>query len=287
MSGGWRGRPSSLILVSALIGVVIVLACRKSDPPTSVPPIMDSTRRALRQVQEQRVFFAHKSVGQNILDGLGGLLAETGAGWRIAEWQAGGPAEKGPMMLHATPGANGDPKSKMDGFAAALRQLDPKPDVALMKLCFADITGDTDVADLFAHYQRTISALRPEVPGVVIAHVTIPLSTHPDSAKARVYRLIGRSVWEDAGNVKRAEYSRMLREAFPGDPIFDLASAESTRPDGSLETFSQGGREIPALVPEYASDPWGHLNAVGQRVAASELIEFLAGVQRRAEAHAD
>ena len=61
------------------------------------------------------------------------------------------------------------------------------------------------------------------------------------------------------------------------EPLFDLAMVESTYEDGSRYTFSANGHTYYALVPEYTKDG-GHLNELGQKVAAEQLLIFLAGL---------
>ncbi len=69
----------------------------------------------------------------------------------------------------------------------------------------------------------------------------------------------------------------MVLGAFGNEPVFDIARIESTRPDGSRESFSDGGKEYFGLTPAYTNDG-GHLNATGQKKVASHLATFLAEV---------
>ena len=66
-----------------------------------------------------------------------------------------------------------------------------------------------------------------------------------------------------------------LAARLAADPIFDLARAESTRPDGSRETFRYEGKDYYSLVPAYSSDG-GHLSERGQRTLGADLIRFVA-----------
>jgi hypothetical protein len=92
-----------------------------------------------------------------------------------------------------------------------------------------------------------------------------------------VSRSIGRRVWSDASNIKRHQYNQRLREAYGTTAVLDLALVESTHPDGHREQFVAEGTTAYSLLPGYASDD-GHLNEVGQRRAAEELIRFVDGV---------
>jgi hypothetical protein len=106
--------------------------------------------------------------------------------------------------------------------------------------------------------------------------VTVPLVVRSTSVKTKLYRLVGRSVWGDAGNAARAEYNRLLRASFPTATVFDLAQIEATRPDGALELHPVHGAPVPFLAPAYSSDDSGHLNALGQQATGEAFVEFLA-----------
>jgi hypothetical protein len=250
---------------------------REMLPVPTVGQIMDSSsKHSANRASHARVFFAHQSVGSNTLEGLKALLKVSGTRWPIASVEQGDPPQ-GPALLHATPGENGDPKSKMDGFAATLATLRAdRPELAFMKFCFTDITYETDVDAVFSQYQSTIAKLKSEYPDVVFGHVTVPLATRVGGVKDRIKRLAGIAVKEDLSNVRRTEFNRKLRTSFAGDPLLDLERVESTRPDGTREQSTVDGATAYALAPEYASDPWGHLNAPGAQLAARELLRFVA-----------
>jgi hypothetical protein len=234
----------------------------------------------LAVLRQARIYFYHHSVGENLLAGIARLDEEAGGGrLRLASVQEAA-AIAGPVLAHGEGGHNKDPKSKIDFFAAAIRG-DPRlrPDLAFMKFCYVDFNPGTDVDELFAHYRETIEALKREFPAIRFAHVTAPLTDHPTDLKASMQRLLGREVWADASNAKRAEFSRRLAESFAGDPVFDLALAEATAPDGTRSTFELGGRRYLSLLPAYTDDG-GHLNADGQRTAGSAAIRFAAEALR-------
>jgi lysophospholipase L1-like esterase len=67
----------------------------------------------------------------------------------------------------------------------------------------------------------------------------------------------------------------LLRKNYEGkEPVFDLARIESTRPDGTRETFTQDGKTYYALVPAYTKDG-GHLNKLGRKKVAEQLLLLL------------
>ena len=231
----------------------------------------------LATVRQGRILFSHMSVGADILAGIKRLDAENAGGksLRLVSLQEA-VASGGPVLIDVSGGRNGEPRTKIDFFAATIRgEARLKPNLAFMKLCYVDFNPRTDVDELFNYYRSTVASLKKEHPEIRFAHVTVPLMEQPTGLKWRIYRLIGREVWEDAANVKRAQFNQRLQENFRSDPVFDIARVEATAPDGRLTTFEQGGRSYLSLYPGYTEDG-GHLNATGQRVAGVAAIRFLA-----------
>jgi hypothetical protein len=263
------------------LALAVVIGCSPADAPANRGDV--STMKAqqlsaeLAVVRQARILFSHHSVGQNIVAGLARLDVEAGGGQlRLASIEEAATIE-GPVLAHGGGGKNGEPRTKIDFFAAVIRD-EPrlKPDLAFMKLCYVDFDPRTDVEDLFSHYQRTLASLKREHPGIRFAHFTVPLVTRPTDLKSTLRRLLGREVWEDAANVKRFEFNRRLTETFASDPVFDLAMTEATGPGGDVERFEFGGRLYPSMYAPYTDDG-GHLNTLGQRVVGSAVTRFLAG----------
>jgi hypothetical protein len=229
----------------------------------------------LEVARRTRLFFAHQSVGFDILAGAERVSAGKGQALKVVTLdQANG--QSGPEWVQSPAGKNGEPKTKVDFFVETMkRQPALKADLAFMKFCYIDFEPDTDVADLIAYYKNAITTLKQARPDVRFAHATVPLKEKPSSVKSRALRLLGRQLPGDAANAKRAEFNQRLFEAFPSDPIFDVALAESTRADGSRETFELQGKTYYSLAPAYSSDG-GHLNDLGQRVLGTEMIRFVA-----------
>lgn len=233
---------------------------------------------ALVEVRKGRVLFSHHSVGEDLLAGIRTLDAEGGGpALRIERLESGAAPGDGAALFHASGGRNTDPRSKIAFFRELVDRAAPaRPQLALMKLCFVDFGPRTDVDALFAEYRETIEALRRRHPGIRFAHVTVPLFARPTGPKWALYRLLGREVWEDEANARRSAYNKLLAQAFPSDPVFDLASAESAGPDGVPSTFELRGATYPSLHPAFTTDG-GHLNAAGQRAVGAAALRFLAG----------
>jgi hypothetical protein len=82
-----------------------------------------------------------------------------------------------------------------------------------------------------------------------------------------------------AANAKRAEFNRLLAQHYAGRTIFDVARAESTKPDGTRNEFDWNGATAYSMVDAYSSDG-GHLNPLGERVLAGQFIHTLAAAAR-------
>lgn len=239
----------------------------------------DSTTARLATLATSRVYFGHQSVGSNVLDGIRDLAgSEEASPLQIVRSREIASVE-GPALVEFTIGENGDPSSKSRDFSSVIGQSrDNTPAIAMFKYCYLDITPQTDVASLFAAHRDTVRTLQARHPELTFVHVTSPLTTVESTPKRLVKRVLGKPSSRDV-NRKRNEFNAMVRDEFRGEPIYDLAKVESTRPDGSREFFVTGGDTVYTLAPELTDDG-GHLNETGRRVAALELISVLSDVVR-------
>jgi hypothetical protein len=228
----------------------------------------------LERVSRHTIYFGHQSVGRNVIDGLRELAASEGVPLRIVETADLGSVAPGTFAHGAVPD-NGNPVLKLRSFERVLGT--GAVDVALVKFCYVDIDASTDVRALFSEYEATFAALEKKYPRTTFVHVTLPLTTVQGGWKGAAKTLLGRTLNGAAENARRDEFNSLLRTAVAGRPLFDLARAESTRPDGSAETFDWKGRRVPALVTAYSSDG-GHLNGEGAARAAHQLLAVLASL---------
>ena len=230
----------------------------------------------LTRLAALNVFFAHQSVGMNLLDGVREIAADyPGIPLRILESTAD--LSTG-AVRHAFVPENGDPEKKIEGFRHLLDSgIGANSDVAFLKLCYSDFSATTDPISLFATYQRTMAAIRRDYPKLLLVHVTVPLTSVSGRANAgaAVMRLLGRTLPGIAENAVREEFSELLRYANAGaSTVFDLARLESTTPTGERDLRPWRGRLVPCLHPGYTDDG-GHLNATGRRRLGRALIAFL------------
>lgn len=253
-------------IAAALLALAPACSVETSPAPDVRIMIDDTLKQDLTTLRGSRVFFGHHSVGQNILDGLATLSKEAGIEVKLED---------------APVGQNTRPLEKFRDFAErAERDPGDGTQLMLMKLCYVDFNPRTDVDELIRGYVQAVQRVRKARPAVRIVHVTPPLCVRPSDLKSTLNRTLGRPVWEDQSNAKRMAFSRKLRESFPGEPFFDLASVESTRPDGAAEQHDVGGQPVPMLWPGYSNDG-GHLNATGQLLAAKAFAHSLAVALRK------
>jgi hypothetical protein len=244
-------------------------------PPKTLDPALEA---AIEQVSSARVFFGHQSVGGNILAGLDDLQSQLGKpGIRVVELgDAAQPADSQGVLLHSKVGENSKPASKCQDFRRILDQGRlGRIDAALFKFCYIDFNDASDVEEIFSTYSRTMDDLKQRHPGVLFVHVTAPLRTVDSGPGVWVRELLGRPNRTKLANVRRNEFNRRLHERYGAYPIFDLALAMSTYPDGRRESFKSQGGVYYSLVPAFTNDG-GHLNDVGRTYAAAALVDSLA-----------
>lgn len=212
-----------------------------------------------------RVFFGHQSVGQDVLDGVR-RLADRG--------------EPVPVIQDACIGANEDPLLKIEDFDARLRGgVGEQVDVAMMKLCYIDVTARTDIGALFEAYRTTLSDLERDYPEVTLVHVTVPLTAERSGLSRLRARVTGNDRYGPDENAARERLNALIRAEYADGHLFDLAAVESTRPDGTRVAGRHDGSDYYALYDGYAAD-LGHLDAAGAEVAAAAWLATVARAAR-------
>jgi hypothetical protein len=229
------------------------------------------TRSEWDAARAQTVFFAHQSIGDNVLDGLEQIAAREG--WpalRVVEGIP--PTLTEPMLLHSKVGQNGDPSSKINGFKQAIDAgAGVRAEIALMKFCFWDVRAETDVDVVFNEYRQAIADISRSYPKLTLLHATVPLVIEDVDWRAGVRRLLRRPVPSDVDNARRHALNQKIRAAY-GDQLFDIARAEQN-PATSPDTA------VPYLADGYSSDG-AHLNADGRRAVAAAFVRSVAAGAR-------
>lgn len=164
----------------------------------------------LENVTAARVFFAHQSVGMNILDGVRAVYQSQHLPTpHFVDVAAAGSDDN---LLHTRIGTNGDPFGKIREFDTVVRTgLSAQVDVAILKLCYADVRVGTDVQGVLIAYIDTLAALQRDYPATAFVAVTVPL-TVKRSPRGAVKGWLGRG--DRLGpehNTAREEFNARLR----------------------------------------------------------------------------
>ncbi|MCP4427787.1 MAG: hypothetical protein GY803_25160, partial [Chloroflexi bacterium] len=170
----------------------------------------------LDAARELDTFFAHKSVGNNILDGMADLQGQNPTRYAIdivvegPDWFA---ANSG--ISHQSLGTNGQPQTKIDGFDAFIRGGYHAADAAMMKFCPGDTLpfGIVPAADIWVSYRDMLAALESAYPGTTIVWWTMPIATAAD----------------DRGNDEKEIFNGLMRDYCDVNicVLFDIADIES------------------------------------------------------------
>ena len=239
------------------------------------PSLASMPAATWEELTRKRIYFGHKSVGDNIIAGVRDVMQEQPQiKLRIVQSDNAKDFVE-PIFGHSHVGMNGDPRSKLCAFAALMdSELGERVDIALLKFCYIDINSDTDVDALFSDYEKTVNRLEEAHPDMAFVHATVPLTVRSTGVKSRIKRFLG----QPDENVARCQFNRLLRRAYSGRaPLFDLAQREATTPAGREAGYDAQRIRVSNLVPAYTDDG-GHLNAVGRRLAAEALLCTFGGV---------
>ena len=275
-------------LLALCVCAVCLIGCggdQVTVEQVSLPRLRDVPHQSWPALAAARLFFGHKSVGQDIVAGVEECGAELPVRLRVLDDHQGRQLA-GAGLRHAMIGENRDPDSKLRAFAAALDAgAGGWATIAWMKFCYADIDHATDVEALFSRYCAMLRQLEQQYPAVRFVHCTVPLTSYRQGLKARMrrvlQRLTGAAVEGCDENIRRHAYNQLMRERFgPAGTLFDLAQVESVSPTGARRRLSWRGQPFYQLVPAYGRDR-GHLHASGRRHVAEQLLIFLADVAVR------
>ncbi len=272
-----------IITLSGFIAVFLMSGCERSEivkDDFSYGEIKNISASQWESLSRKRIFFGHQSVGGNIVEGLKDVL-NSDKDIKLVILESDKPEELKPGTFeHAQIGQNKQPLSKIEAFSESIKSGTGKnSDMAFFKFCYVDIDKSTDVESLFNTYQKTMSELKAEYHDVTFIHVTVPVVRQADkNIKYRIKKLIGRETG-DSNHIARNKFNEILVSFYQGkEPVFDLARLEAISPDKNLCFFNDKGSRIMVLCPEYTDDG-GHLNAIGRRYVAEQLLVFLANLK--------
>lgn len=224
-------------------------------------------------LEDKRILFGHQSVGANILAG----LAELSATKKLIVLESRAPSgQDGPCLFHTLVGKNTDPRSKIEDFVTIMNGgFGDHVDIACFKFCYIDIDHNTNVDALFSQYRAEMKKLATKFPNIQFVHITTPLRTVEPSMRLFIKNVLGKQSIKLADNQKRQAFNDLMIKTYANrEPVFDLAKAESTYPNGSRYSNSLNKELIYSLVPDYTDDG-GHLNKFGQQIIAQQFINTL------------
>jgi len=240
--------------------------------------IEDVPQSVWEKLNAKRIVFGHQSVGENIIEGLNSIISNNPfIKLKVIDTNLFNSLEPG-TFAHFRIGENGTPLSKITQFERlAKEQFGNRVDFAFFKLCFVDITTRTDIEATAENYIDTLNKIKAAYPQTQFILFTCPLTESKITWKTKLKRILGLgTLWEFNDNIKRNQFNKLIiARDNQRIPIFDLAGIESTHKDGTRSKFEFEGKEYFSLSPDYSLDG-GHLNTIGSRVVAEQLLVMLA-----------
>lgn len=271
----WKGF-LSIILVLFLSFALSCSGGDMSEKKVVYSSINDVPDKQWKKLATKKIYFAHQSVGMNIIDGIQLIMKDNPEiQISIKEISDGADFNNG-MLGHSLIGKNMEPDTKLDEFKENLKtKLRGKVDVAALKFCYVDIDENTESNELFERYKSGVEELKKHYPDIEIIHFTVPLTAIQTGPKAWIKKIIGRPVGGVGSNIKRNDYNALLKAEYLGkDPVLDIAGIESTLPDGTKTVFKKDDKTYESLAPVYTTDG-GHLNDIGSKNVAEQLLLLL------------
>lgn len=272
-------KPLLIFLTLLLIIAGGALFMLRPEPVSRVEPylVAQATAEDMQTVEATRVFFAHQSVGDNILDALPAIYQSAHLNSPIPLALDAKLPGSGGFIVHTHIGTNGDPLGKIVAFDRALRSgLGQQTDVAVLKLCFVDFNAETDVNAIFASYRATMASLAKTYPDTRFVYTTVPLMADRD-LYGRVKALLGRGQeYDPAHNAARERYNELVRAEYASSGrLFDVAAVQSVGHGDTLRYRSSSNGEFLAMDPALTSDG-GHLNHDGADLVARNWLAVVA-----------
>jgi hypothetical protein len=258
-------RPQNSWVGVGVFGLLLgALAMSSAVGDTQEKTMLSLSKVQIEAAQKQRVIFGHQSVGANILEGVSKISKEEGVPIRIVEASSDASGNAG--IYHFAVGANGDPIGKIRAFEKAFdaKSFD-NVDVALVKICYVDLSAGSDAQAIAETYVSTLKKLQDAHPKTRFVAVTAPLTAVREGPKEWLKSALGRSSPDAADNAKRKVYNDLLRKQFDARHLFDIAKLEAGPTSAGTE----------ALRSEISSDG-GHLNDRGQRELGAAFIQLIA-----------
>lgn len=214
---------------------------------TNFNAIDNAALPSVEKIGRLSVFFAHASVGGNLVDGIRRLHQQDARRFSIRIEDATGspPARTESGVIYEFNRGNPGWSTKIQSFEGYVRNgwHGSKAPVVINKFCFIDQNASLD------DYIQSMSRLESEHPDTAFIYVTMPITRTADANATR----------RQAFNDGLRKWARAN-----GKALFDIADIEAWTPSGS---------QCAGLCAEYTEDN-GHLVPKGQLRAARGLYSL-------------
>jgi hypothetical protein len=217
-------------------------------------------RATMEKIAQLKWYFAHASVGANMVDGITDLYAMDKATYPFQSISASAtpPATTQAAGIYEHNRGNPGWKAKFDGFESCVSNgwHYPAINIAMSKLCYIDESAS------FKYYVHSMTNLEAAFPETVFVYTTIPLMTDAN-----------------ADNFLRNAYNERLREwtRQNGRVLFDIADIEAHDSNGKVCTFQYRNKTCQKLCDSYTKDG-GHLNEAGRQLVAKGFYALAAAL---------
>jgi hypothetical protein len=223
-------------------------------------------QRTIDSVAKRRIYFAHASIGANIMDGFTALNSLDSTRYPLNQKRVNGDWAGSTRngTVYEDPRGNPDWPEKIETFETVVKSVwhNPKVDIAMYKFCYIDQAADWKV------YRDSMSKLEALYPDTRFIYWTMPLNTNGGTE-----------------GTLRAKFNQDLREWVATQnnrALFDLADIEAWGPDRTHSTFQHNGLTNDCLYAGYTTDG-GHLNAMGSERVAIGLYSIFGLVKEPAQ----
>jgi len=218
------------------------------------------SKSTIAKIGQLKWYFAHASVGANMMDGVTDLHA-IDAGlypFQPISAQKTPPASTQAAAIYEHNRGNPGWKAKFDRFESSVSNgwHYPTIDIVMNKLCYIDQHAS------FKYYLHSMTNLEAAFPQTILVYTTMPLMTDAD-----------------ADNFLRNVFNERLREwtQHNGRVLFDIADIEAHAPDGKVCAFQYRNKTYQKLCDSYTNDG-GHLNQTGRQLVAKGFYALAAAL---------
>lgn len=218
---------------------------------TNCLEVASYSQSLMDRITQLRWFFAHASVGGNMVDGVNTLHGSKSSFYQIQTTSEDGtpPSSTQNGFIYEYNRGNPSASAKFNNFAGYVTNgwRFPKVHLSLNKLCYID--QDASLSECIG----TMRSLESAFPETVFVYMTMPLTTSTDS-----------------DNYKRNVFNDGLRNWTRTNNLvlFDVADIEAHSPTGTLCLYTNNGRVCQYMYGNYSSDG-GHLNSTGEKLVAA------------------